>query len=160
MDYSISKASLEDFDDARLIIDEYCEQVGVVVRDSAEDIRHYVEDQDSGIWLAYADDLPFGCILLRPLKNLDRAGEIKRLYVRSEYRGQGIAERLLVELEQHAGNLHLQWLYLDTKDDLHAAIRFYERQGYVHCERYNDNPQATMFLRKRLEGYDKGLEHD
>jgi hypothetical protein len=41
-------------------------------------------------------------------------------------------------------------LYLDTKDDLDNAIRFYLRHGYKCCGRYNRNPQATMFMRKRL----------
>ena len=41
-------------------------------------------------------------------------------------------------------------VYLDTKDDLHAAIRLYDQLGYERCERYNDNPQATIFMRKRL----------
>jgi hypothetical protein len=33
---------------------------------------------------------------------------------------------------------------------LQAAIAFYERHGYLRCDRYNDNPQATIFMRKRL----------
>jgi GNAT superfamily N-acetyltransferase len=41
-------------------------------------------------------------------------------------------------------------LYLDTKDDLDPAIRFYQRHGYKRCGRYNNNPQATIFMRKRL----------
>ena len=52
--------------------------------------------------------------------------------------------------EQHARAAGLQWLYLDTKDDLHAAIHFYLSTGYQPCPRYNDNPQATLFLRKQL----------
>ena len=41
-------------------------------------------------------------------------------------------------------------LYLDTKDDLLEAIRFYERRGYERVPRYNDNPQATIFMRRVL----------
>jgi hypothetical protein len=26
----------------------------------------------------------------------------------------------------------------------------YQRRGYEQCSRYNDNPQATVFMRKRL----------
>jgi hypothetical protein len=32
-----------------------------------------------------------------------------------------------------------------------SAIAFCERNGYVRCPRYNDNPQATIFMRKRLK---------
>ena len=41
-------------------------------------------------------------------------------------------------------------VYLDTKDDLVGAIKLYDRLGYERCARYNDNPQATIFMRKRL----------
>jgi len=74
------------------------------------------------------------------------------MYVRPEARGQGIAERLLKALEEYAVQAGYQTLYLDTKDDLTTAIRFYQRHGYEACERYNENPQATMFMRKGLAG--------
>ena len=45
----------------------------------------------------------------------------------------------------------MNWIYLDTYDDLKAAIALYIRRGYETCERYNDNPQATVFLRKQIE---------
>jgi GNAT superfamily N-acetyltransferase len=78
------------------------------------------------------------------------AGEIKRLFVRPEYRGLGVALRLLQTLEQFARSQNTKWLYLDTKDDLKDAIAFYLRNGYTACTRYNDNPQATKFMRKQL----------
>jgi len=43
-----------------------------------------------------------------------------------------------------------EWLYLDTNDSLQAAIVFSQRNGYISCPRYNDNPQARIFMRKRL----------
>jgi ribosomal protein S18 acetylase RimI-like enzyme len=67
-----------------------------------------------------------------------------------EARGQGIAGLFLAALERYAIAAAYKWLYLDSKDDLAAAIRFYEKQGYRYCERYNDNPQATIFMRKRI----------
>ena len=39
---------------------------------------------------------------------------------------------------------------LDSKDDLRVALAFYERAGYQRCERYNNNPQATVFMKKCL----------
>jgi ribosomal protein S18 acetylase RimI-like enzyme len=91
-----------------------------------------------------------GCIALRPLRTREQAGEIKRLYVRPEFRGSGAALALLVALEQYAQASGYEWLYLDSKDDLKAALRFYDRHGYEPCERYNHNQQATVFLRKAL----------
>ena len=78
------------------------------------------------------------------------ACELKRMYVQPPYRGRGIAESLLGSLEAYARDFGYRWAYLDTKDDLIPAIRFYEHHGYERCERYNENPQATIFMRRRL----------
>jgi ribosomal protein S18 acetylase RimI-like enzyme len=67
-----------------------------------------------------------------------------------EHRGQGVAEALLGALEAYATEHGYAALYLDSKKDLMPAIRFYRRHGYSPCERYNDNPQATIFMRKEL----------
>ena len=67
-----------------------------------------------------------------------------------QFRGLRLAHALMQAVEEHARAQGIQWLYLDTKDDLHAAIRFYLSTGYQPCPRYNDNPQATIFLRKQL----------
>jgi ribosomal protein S18 acetylase RimI-like enzyme len=70
--------------------------------------------------------------------------------VRPAFRRRGIAERLLEALERFASSRDAEWLYLDTTDELQAAITFYERHGYARCDRYNDNQQATIFMRKKL----------
>jgi len=54
--------------------------------------------------------------------------------------------------EEFARKAGLEWIYLDTYDDLKPAIAIYERRGYQRCERYNDNPQATLFMRKNIRG--------
>jgi GNAT superfamily N-acetyltransferase len=73
------------------------------------------------------------------------------MYVRQTHRGKGIADLLMKELEDYARDCGYAWLYLDTAAVMVAAARFYERNGFEHCERYNDNPQAAIFMRKRLE---------
>jgi hypothetical protein len=56
-------------------------------------------------------------------------------------------------MEGYAREMGWAWVYLDSKDDLREALRIYLRRGYVRCDRYNDNPQATVFLRKELNGF-------
>jgi ribosomal protein S18 acetylase RimI-like enzyme len=147
---TIRRVTAADAEDAFSLIEEYYEEVQVVARDDRGKIQHYISDLESCIFLAYHRTAPVGCILYRPLPHLGSAGEVKRLYVRPAFRKRGIAERLLKELEIFASGHGAEWLYLDTTEDLQAAIAFYERHGYLRCERYNDNPQATIFMRKRL----------
>jgi ribosomal protein S18 acetylase RimI-like enzyme len=120
------------------------------VRDNRSALLAYLSDESSGVWVAYVGGEPAGCILLRPLPNLPESSEIKRLYVRPAYRGYGIASSLVTEIEGFAARRGISTLYLDTKDDLVEAIAFYRKHGYQPCARYNDNPQATIFMRKSI----------
>jgi GNAT superfamily N-acetyltransferase len=153
-EYSIRQATLRDLSIAFALAEEYFEEINVWVRDKKEEFAEYIRSGDGGVWLAFAGEQPTGCIVLHRLACIPRCGEIKRLYIRASHRRQGLADRLLQALEQNAIQLSYEWLYLDTKDDLAQAIRFYERHGYKRCGRYNSNPQATIFMRKRLSsGY-------
>jgi GNAT superfamily N-acetyltransferase len=136
--------------EAELLLNEYYETVGVVKRDTPAAIVDYLSDEASGLWIAYVDEVPAGCVVLRPLPTVEAATECKRLYVRPQFRGRGIADALLDAMEKYALKKATDWVYLDSKDDLKDALRIYIRRGYQPCERYNDNPQATVFLRKKL----------
>ncbi|MFL6429097.1 MAG: GNAT family N-acetyltransferase [Acidobacteriaceae bacterium] len=140
------------------LVQEYNDAVDVVLRDSPESFQHDYFRPGAGFWLTQVGKQVAGCIALRPLRTREQAGEIKRLYVRPEFRGSGAALALLVALEQYAEASGYEWLYLDSKDDLKPALRFYDRHGYEACERYNRNQQATVFLRKALHPRAERLE--
>lgn len=137
-------------EDAIQLLEEYYAAIRVVQTDPPEAIQTIIETPGSGIWLAYLDEQAVGCVVLRRLTAIADAGECKRLYVRPAARGRGIAGRLLEEQERFAREQGLRWIYLDSYDDLKDAIALYRKRGYSFCERYNDNPQATVFLRKRV----------
>lgn len=136
--------------DALAILQEYYEAVHVVVRDKPGTIQKIFNEPASGMWLAYTDNAVVGCVVLRPLDPIPDAAECKRLYVRPQARGHRVADKLMDALEDFARDTGMKWIYLDTYDDLKPAIALYERRGYERCERYNDNPQATLFMRKRI----------
>jgi GNAT superfamily N-acetyltransferase len=138
-------------DDAYRLLEEYYEAVGVNQRDTPEAIQQIIGDASSGMWVAYLRGKAVGCVMLRRLTSIPSAGECKRLYVRPEARGNGIAGALLDAQEAFTRSKGLQWIYLDSFDDLKGAIALYRKRGYLPCERYNDNPQATVFLRKNIE---------
>ena len=145
------RAGEQDRESAFALVEEYNEAVSVLVRDTAESFARDYFGAGAGLWLAESGGAMAGCIALRPLKTRENAGEIKRLYVRPAFRGAGAAAALLAVLESYAAESGYRWLYLDSKDDLKAAIRFYQRHGYEPCERYNENCQATVFMRKAVE---------
>lgn len=137
-------------EDALAILQEYYDAVHVVRRDGPGAIQKIVDAPGSGVWLAYKERDVVGCVVLRKLETIPSASECKRLYVRPSARGSRIADKLMDAQEEYARNQGIDSIYLDTYDDLRAAIALYERRGYERCERYNDNPQATLFMRKRI----------
>ena len=96
----------------------------------------------------YEDELgstPVGCIALKALD--DTRCEMKRLYVRPEYRGQGIARALVHQLMQEARVAGYRQMVLDTFPFLPEAITLYKREGFYEIERYNDNPMpGSVYL--------------
>ena len=149
-EHSIHRAQMEEIDEAYGLVREYYEEVGVVVREDRGQFEEQYFADGAGVWLAAVEGASVGCVGLRRLRTEPCCGEIKRMYVRAAHRSQGIAEALLGALEEYASNYGYEWLYLDTTDSMKAAVRFYQRNSYEACERYNENPQATLFMRKRM----------
>lgn len=88
-------------------------------------------------------------------------GEVKRMYVRDNVRGQGIASALLSRIELETKKSGLDTLCLETGDRQFAAIRFYQRAGFRPCKAFGQYaamaPQAiatSVFFEKRLTGED------
>ncbi len=98
--------------------------------------------------VAYSDSAPVACGGLVKLSST--TAEIKRMWVNDQWRGLGIAPRLLKHLEETARALGYKRVRLDTNKVLVEAIALYERSGYTHIGRYNDNPYAHVWFEKRL----------
>jgi GNAT superfamily N-acetyltransferase len=147
---SVRRATSEESDAAWAIVEEYYEAAGVVARDAKEDFARIYFGDGAGVWLGTIANAAVGCVALRPLAKFAHSAEVKRLYVQPQYRGRGVAADLYESLEKYAREHGYKWLYLDTTDDMIAAQRFYAALGYELTTRYNDNSQATIFMRKDL----------
>ncbi len=152
----VERVTSENSNHALDLIEEYYQVANVMARDSREALLRYIAGPASAIWIAVCDSFPAGCILYRPLPHLPAAGELKRLYVRPPFRRHGVAAKLLAAAEEFARASQMSSLYLDTAAEFREAIAFYRRHDYAICERYNDNPQATIFMRKQLSA----MPHD
>ena len=149
-DFEIRRALSSEIDAAYSIVQEYYAAMSVVARDTREEFARLYFAEGAGIWLARVEEEVIGCIALRAMVRFSGSGEVKRLYVSPRYRGRGIAVALHEALATYACGFGYRWLYLDTADNMTAAIQFYEAHGYERCARYNENPQATIFMRKEL----------
>lgn len=78
------------------------------------------------------------------LKNFDETtAEIKRMYVKKEFRGLGISKTLLTKLEQHAKELYYQRLVLETGLKQPEAMSLYRAFGYSPLKCYGRHANDT-----------------
>jgi hypothetical protein len=62
----------------------------------------------------------------------------------------------MADLEQRATSFGASELVLDTHHTLEAAGRLYEAAGFDTIDPYNDNPNATRWYGKLLDGDQTG----
>lgn len=55
---------------------------------------------------------------------------LRKMFLRSDQRGSGVAQALLERLVQHAALRAIDRIYLGTLAQMHAAHRFYEKNGF------------------------------
>ena len=92
----------------------------------------------------------FACIALRPLAAAG-VGEVKRLYVQPDRRGEGWGRRLVDVVLAEARSIGYRELKLDTLDWMSAARALYEKVGFAACEPYYVNPlPGVVYMSLRL----------
>lgn len=79
-----------------------------------------------------------GCVGLRYLDN--NYCEVKRLYVRKEFRGLGIGRLLMESIIKDGKKLNYDLMVLDTFSALKRAVDLYYKLGFREIEKYYDSP--------------------
>ncbi|MBC8372136.1 MAG: GNAT family N-acetyltransferase [Planctomycetes bacterium] len=93
---------------------------------------------DGRLVLAIEGGAAAGCAAIRKLD--DGVCEMKRLYVREEFRSRGLGRRLAREMIVQAAEAGYAAMRLDTLDRLIEAMALYESLGFRRTEPYYDNP--------------------
>ena len=86
------------------------------------------------------------------VKIIEDYGEIKRVYVPSSQRGQGIAKALMKELENHLVKQAVTCARLETGIYQKEAIILYETLGYYRINPFGEYKQdpLSVFMEKKL----------
>ncbi len=92
-------------------------------------------DALKNVVVAYIDNGSVGCGAFK--RYSVNTVEIKRMYVKPEHRGKGIAVDILAELEKWAIELNFSSFILETGKKQPEAIRLYEKSGYNLIPNYD-----------------------
>ena len=123
------------------------------------DIQHYEEEINDlekkygmpfgRLYLAYCNGEVAGCI---GLKNIDKKNcEMKRLYVKPQFRGKNIGKLLVQKIITEAKEIGYSHMLLDTLPFLEKAISLYKQFGFYTIDSYNNSPMSTsIYMRLDL----------
>ena len=98
------------------------------------------------LYLAYSDGRLAGCV---GLKDFDgESCEIKRMYVRPEFRGHHFGEIMLTKIIDDAKEIGYKYILLDTFPFLKRAIHMYKKYGFYEIPSYNGSPMENLVYMK------------
>ena len=109
-------------------------------------------------FVLYEDEAPAACggvqFFGNPNGDGEGYGEIKRMYVRPEFRGRGYAKKMLQHLEEQAVAGGFSKVRLETGISQPEAIGLYERNGFYKIPPFGDywDDPLSFFYEKNLGG--------
>lgn len=106
--------------------------------------RYFVIEDDKGEIIG-----GIGYDKFEPMKD---TAELQKLYLKDSAKGSGIGYELIDFIEDKMREDGYKVSYLETHDNLQAAIHIYEKKGYMEIERPKEVVHSTMnrFFRKEL----------
>ena len=99
--------------------------------------------------IAYDGEIPVGCAAFK--KYDDECAEVKRVFIKPEYRGKGISRELMKRLENTAKEQGFRCLILESGEPLVAAMSLYRKLGYEvipNYGQYKDMPDSVCMKKE------------
>ena len=154
--FSISPAKTEkDFSEAKVLFLEYAKELNVDLCFQGFDKElqeiSSIYNSPSGILLLLKHDNYFiGCAGLRRIT--DEISEMKRLYIKKEFRGKGMSRKLISELFSFAVKMNYKSMRLDTLPQMKEAVSLYQSLGFKETAPYRFNPvEGTKYMELEFE---------
>jgi len=141
-----------DTPDARLLIDELEAQLAPYYPKTSRhgySVEKLIQ-QGVAFFVTRQDGIPAGCGGVQFFGT--EYGEIKRMFVRPQFRGLGLAKLMLNLLESYTRAHHISLLRLETGIHQTQAISLYEKMGYQSVQPFGEYVEDPLsrFLEKRI----------
>lgn len=144
--------SAADLDAVRALFKEYAASLDFELcfqdfQDELDALPGPYAPPEGAILLAEVDGQIAGCVAVKPLE--DSVCEMKRLYVRPEYRNQGLGRMLAQAIVERAREVGYNRMRLDTVESMQAARTVYRSLGFEERDAYYDNPLPDVVYMER-----------
>ena len=146
--------SPSDFELARALFREYAESLEIDLCFQNFDRELQTMEQQyaapsGALFLAISGDMPAGCTAVRQFEG--STAELKRMYVKPEFRGNGVSKQLLEKALEAAKGLGYATVRLDTLPSMREALGLYYSFGFTDIAAYRFNPvPGSVYLEKEL----------
>lgn len=152
----VPAVSTADYAAGRALIEEYAAALGVDLcfqnfATEIADLPGCYGPPDGCLLLARIDGQSVGCIAIR--RHANTVCEMKRLYVKTAYRGAHLGRRLVEAAVRQATHLGYTRIVLDTLPGMVEAQRLYASFDFREIEAYYPNPMpGVRYLALELGG--------
>ncbi len=150
----IHAESETDINHIRILFEEYAASIGFDLcfqnfDQEMADLPGEYKPPEGRLLLASEGDQIVGCVGLRKLA--EGICEMKRLYVRPEFRGKGFGRALAESIIGEARKIGYSRMRLDTVPAMKEAIPLYYSLGFKRIEPYRENPiEGALYLEIEL----------
>mgnify|MGYP005752343779 FL=1 len=146
MNYKIEPA-YEKLEEIKMLFQEYTSSLGFDLS-----FQNYEQEYRSlpgkyappkgRLYLLVCEGIAAGCVALKPLE--ENICEMKRLYIKKEYRKHHFGEELAKKVIEDAKAIGYEKMYLDTMSFMKSAIGLYQKLGFEAVEPYYENPMEGV----------------
>ncbi len=115
-----------------------------------EDFPNHYSPPTGNLLLALSENEPMGCVGVRFFEK--DICEMKRLYIKPEYRGKKAGKELAVSAIKSGKALGYGYMRLDTLSSMETANQLYKSLGFIEIDPYRDNPiDGAIYMELNLK---------
>lgn len=132
------------------MLDDFLNELVGGEQNRAQYIPYNKLDNIHDVIIAYDGEVPIGCASFKTYD--EYSAEVKRVFIKREYRGQGISKTLMSMLEERARKQGYKYLILESGEPLVAAMALYRNIGYKVIPNYGQykDMSESICMRKEL----------
>lgn len=148
MNFIYTDGCNQDFVKLCHLLDDYLNEITGGEENRKQYIKYNTLEDIHDVVLAYDNTNPVGCASFKLYEN--KVAEVKRVFVKKEYRGKGISKKLMGLLEKRATEKGFYKLLLETGAPLVESFNLYNSLDYLVIDNYGQykNLKESICMQK------------